>query len=232
LNALYPPACHFCGAALPSDEVDFCADCTLLLTADPWTTCPRCAATVGPHTHLAEGCPRCRDEPFAFSGVLRLGKYAGPLQEAVLRMKKPLGEDLAHALGRLWAERAFEKLAALRADVVVPIPLHWLRRFHRGYNQAETLARALAKKLAIPCKPRWLRRIRHTPMQPRQSATGRRANVQGALKASFWADVRGKTVLIVDDVLTTGSTCNEAARALKRAGAARIVVAVLSRSEN
>jgi predicted amidophosphoribosyltransferase len=93
------------------------------------------------------------------------------------------------------------------------------------------LARALAARLSLPCHPRWLRRIRNTPKQTAQTPTGRRENVRGAFRAPRRARLRGKAVLLVDDVLTTGSTCSEAARALREAGAARVVVAVLAHGQ-
>jgi predicted amidophosphoribosyltransferase len=83
----------------------------------------------------------------------------------------------------------------------------------------------------LPCRPRWLRRIRNTPQQMRQTPADRRDNVRGAFRARARPALRGQTVLLVDDVLTTGSTCSEAARALREAGAARVVVAVLAHSQ-
>src|SRR5439155_26567449 len=101
------------------------------------------------------------------------------------------------------------------------------RRWQRGYNQAAVLARALASGLQIPCDERRLRRVRATPLQTAVAPSARRDNVRGAFRAAADPRLRGQTVLLVDDVLTTGSTASEAARALKQAGVARVVVAVL-----
>jgi ComF family protein len=146
-------------------------------------------------------------------------------------MKSAPGEDLAEALGTLWAEKACQRLQMLTADIVIPVPLYWLRRWQRGYNQAEALARGLSYKLGIPCRPRWLWRKRHTPHQTGQPRTARLENVRGAFRAAQRPELRGKKILLVDDVLTTGSTCSEAARALKQAGVASVAVAILARSE-
>jgi ComF family protein len=135
---------------------------------------------------------------------------------------------LAELLSDLWAEHAATRLRDLGADVVVPVPLHWRRRWSRGYNQSEALARGLAARLGLPCRPRWLRRARFTPDQSRQTAAARRDNVRSAFWARPRAGLRQRCVLLVDDVLTTGSTASEAARALRAAGAARVVVAVLA----
>jgi ComF family protein len=147
-------------------------------------------------------------------------------------MKNRNGETLAELIGELCAEYAEARLRKFAADVVIPVPLHWWRRWNRGYNQSEALAIMLALRLKLPCRPGWLRRIRHTPEQTSQTPSERRENVRGAFRAGSWASLRGKRVLLVDDVLTTGSTCSDAARALRKAGASQVAVAVLARSRN
>jgi ComF family protein len=183
---------------------------------------------VGPYVRLEGGCNACRDQSFHFECAVRLGSYEGLLRQVVLRLKHASGEGLAEVLGELWAFHMEKRLRDLMADVIVPVPLHWWRRLTRGYNQSEVLARGLAKHLRIPCQPRWLRRIRNTPQQVGQTATARRENVKNAFFAPARVELRGRTILLVDDVATTASTANDAARALRGAGAARIVVAVLA----
>lgn len=231
LHLIYPPTCYLCGEPLPPDGSTFCALCQHLLLEDFHAACPRCGVTVGAHSQMEDGCPRCRKERFFFDQVLRLGPYQDPLREAILRMKKATGEDLAEVVGLLWAEHAASRLKQLAVDVVIPVPLHWLRRWQRGYNQANALARALAAKLGVPCRTHWLWRTRYTPHQTGQGRLARKQNLRGAFRAATRPELHGKKVLLVDDVLTTGTTCSEAARALKRAGAAHVVVAVLARSE-
>ena len=230
LHLLYPGVCGACGCLLPPEQADFCAACRAALTADPFPACPRCAGTVGPYTHLEGGCTACRGVPFHFESVLRLGPYDGPLRELILRMKHPSGAGLAEALGLLWADHAGPRLRAAGATAIVPVPLHWWRHWQRGYNQSEALARAVAGRLGVPCRPRWLRRVRHTPHQTRQPPSARPGNVRDAFRARPGAPLAGQAVLLVDDVLTTGSTASEAARALRAAGAGRVVVAVLARA--
>jgi ComF family protein len=185
---------------------------------------------VGPYAETAGGCVGCRKEHFAFDAALRLGPYDGTLRDAVLRLKNHAGEGLAELLGEAWAERDAARLRALGADLIVPVPLHWWRRWRRGYNQSAAVARSLARRLQIPCNPSWLRRSRNTPFQSDQSPAGRRDNVRGAFRARGRARLKGRTVLLVDDVLTTGATASEAAAALRAAGAARVAVAVLARA--
>jgi len=229
LHLLYPAACHVCHAVVPAGSGPFCSDCLSALIGDRASTCPRCASTIGPYTDVASGCPHCRSEPFAFDKAVRLGPYEGVLRDVVLRLKHLQGEGLAEMIGTLWAEKRLNQLQALGAEVVVPVPLHWWRRWQRGYNQSEALARGLAHRLGLPCRPRWLRRIRNTPLQTQQSAAARRENVHKAFQCRA-RTVTNHAVLLVDDVMATGSTVNEAAVALRRAGAPRVVVAVLGRS--
>ncbi|MBV9122162.1 MAG: ComF family protein [Planctomycetes bacterium] len=228
LHLLYPGICHACGRSLSRDEQHFCQACRQALVLDPHPTCPRCAGTVGPFANVEEGCPSCRASSFHFEKAFRLGPYEGLLRELILRLKHPPGEELAEVLGALWAEQTGPRLRGWGAEMVIPVPLHWRRRWQRGYNQSEVLARCLACSLGLPCRPRWLSRIRNTPKQTEQTAEGRRANVRGAFQVRPGAGLRGKTILLVDDVLTTGATCSEAAHALRQGGAAGVVVAVLA----
>jgi ComF family protein len=230
VQLLYPGCCHLCGVLLAPGVDSFCPSCRTGLFTDPLPSCPHCAATVGPFAATSGGCVRCRGEGFAFDAAVRLGPYEGLLHDAVLRLKQHTGEGLAELLGGLWAGRDAQKLRALGADAVVPVPLHWWRRLRRGYNQSESLARGIARHLQIPCFPAWLRRLRNTPRQTAQSPTGRRENMRDAFRARTRARLKGRTVLLVDDVMTTGATAHEAARALRAAGAARVVVAALARA--
>jgi ComF family protein len=231
LHLIYPGLCHVCARSLEPPAPPFCADCRRALTLDDAAVCPRCAATVGPFVADASGCVRCREESFAFDAAVRLGPYEGLLRETVLRLKRWSGETLAERLGALFAETARERLLGLGAELVLAVPLHWRRLWSRGYNQAAALAHGLAGVLGLPCRPTWLRRIRHTPRQTDLTPAQRRLSVRGAFRTTTGAGVAGKVVLLVDDVVTTGTTVGEAAKALRQAGAARVVVAAVARAQ-
>jgi ComF family protein len=145
-------------------------------------------------------------------------------------MKHRSNEGLAELVGQWWAETAKPQFDALQIDWVIPVPLHWLRRLRRGYNQSGSLAYGLTTRLRLPLQRGWLKRYRNTPSQKTLSATARKDNVRGAFQVRPTARLRDRSVLLVDDVMTTGATAHEAARTLRAAGAKRVVVAALARA--
>jgi ComF family protein len=154
-----------------------------------------------------------------------------PLGEAIRRLKSARNEGLAELLGECLAQRQRDRLRALGADVIVPVPLHWWRRLQRGYNQSAAIAHGLGVGLHLPCRYLWLWRVRNTPSQRTLTASQRWDNVRGAFRARPGLRLTGRHVLLVDDVMTTTATASEAARALLRTGAAQVSVAVLARTE-
>jgi len=228
----FPNSCSICD--VPEAERDefrhgLCNECRRSVANDPFHACPRCALTIGPHADTEGGCAKCRDESLGFDSAIRLGPYDGRLRSAVLRMKSGGGEALAEMMGRVFWETACSRLRTVGFDAVVPVPLHWRRRWVRGYDQAAAVARELAFGLGTTFGPRYLRRVRHTPQQVQPSATARRENVRGAFLVGRRTSLAGKRILLVDDVMTTGSTLSEAARMLRDGGAKSISVAILAR---
>jgi ComF family protein len=232
VELIFPSSCWICES--PGTELDqfrhgLCTACFGAVTADPHHLCLRCGQIVGPHADMTDGCAECHKVAYGFQSVIRLGKYDGRLREAILRMKTSAGESLAENMGRVFGECRKERLLSTRSSLVVPVPLHWRRSWRRGYNQAAAVAEHLARSMGVPCACNCLRRVRNTPQQLQPSASARRENVRGAFRVRRGANVDGKRILLVDDVMTTGSTASEASRTLKAAGAAEITVAVLAR---
>ncbi len=228
-DLVWPRRCWLCDRDVGGEALfgSVCGACRAELAADPPPTCPRCSGTIGPHADVTDGCPQCRGVRFRFDAAVRLGPYDGLLRRAVLRLKHEPGEALAEELGGLLAAARSGLLAPHRPEVVVPVPLHWWRRLTRGYNQSEAIARGLAAGLGLPCRPGWLVRTRMTS-QRAQSAAARWENVRGAFRPRRGLRIPGARVLLVDDVLTTGATADAAAAALRQAGAAQVVAAVLA----
>ena len=225
-HLVWPPRCLAC--ATPTSAEHFCADCVTALTTDHPYRCAFCAGNLGPHADVTKPCLRCPKAKYAFGSAVRFGLYADAVRLAVLSMKQPDGELLAFRLGELWATHRRAELLASNPQVVVPVPLHWRRRWSRGYNQAEELARGLATTLGLPLAADALTRRRATDVQAQQSAAARWDNVKGVFAARRPDAVRGLRVLLVDDVLTTGATAHNAALALSAGGAAQVHVAVVA----
>jgi len=170
-------------------------------------------------------CGACATEPPAFDWARAAGLYAGPLRDAVQRFKFGRRPALARPLAALVLEQC--AAAVPPRAVLVPIPLARERERERGFNQAALVAERVARGLGAPVRARWLARTRATAPQTELDAAERRANVRGAFVASTAA--AGADVVLVDDVLTTGATAGECARALRAAGAASVGLLTVAR---
>lgn len=229
---LFPPVCSCCDRDLPNerDGNRFCDVCLSKLFEPSTHRCPKCAAQVAV-TFQGPDCPWCREHDLRFDQAYTLGRYSDNLREAVLRLKHAGEESLATGLARLLVERHVSAWETAEIDLVVPIPMHWWRRAWQGHNGPDLTAALIARKLKVYDYPRLLRRKRRTRPQAGLSRPERRENVRGCFSLRSGYRVDGARVLLVDDILTTGATCSEAARTLKRAGAASVAVAVLGRAQ-
>jgi ComF family protein len=145
-------------------------------------------------------------------------------------MKASSAEPVAEAMGELLCQRRGDYIRALRPNLIVPVPMHWRRRWVRKMNSPDILADRIGRLLQVPCRDRLLRLNRNIKPQKGLSRCDRRKNMVGAFRLARGYDIKGARVLLVDDVLTTGATCDEAAKTLKGAGAASVVVTVLART--
>lgn len=227
VDAVLPPRCLACGMIV--DEPDaLCAGCwaTMTFFAPPW-----CAVCGLPFPHpMGDGvvcadCARGRMNWDRARAVLRYNKHSRGL---VLSLKHGDRTHLATALGR-WMHRAGGDVLH-GVDLLVPVPLHWTRLFARRYNQAGLLAHAIHAAGGPAVAPDWLVRRRRTPSQGRLGPLGRVRNVRGAFALRAGRSVKGRRVVIIDDVLTTGATVEECARVLRRGGAEFIGVLTLARA--
>lgn len=231
VDLLFPPSCSFCGVGV--DEGALCAVCRGdLLKTNAMPQCPRCGASVGLYVVKDGRCDLCRRDSLAFDETFRLGRYDGSLAAACKAIKNQFAHRLAGTLADLLADAAGPRILERGPTVVCAVPLHWRRRMTRGYDQSIRLAERLAQRLGLPCEPRLLRRRRATATQHWLPASARRANVRGAFAARPALLRSAPHVLLVDDVMTTGATIQQAARALRDAGASRVTVAVLARADH
>ena len=228
LDLFLPPACPLCSRLLPPGPgTVFCPVCREEIPPLPVPCCSRCAlpfATAGGHEHLCAGCLGEKDP--AFSRVQAAGLYHGLLRTAVQRFKYSGTVHLDHALGALLASR----LDPGPAQLLVPVPLHPTRLRQRSYNQSLLLARCLGRRFDLPVAANLLQRTRATPSQLGLPARVRRRNLKGAFALNHAPGPLN--ILLVDDVMTTGSTARECSLTLLEGGALRVEVAVVARAGN
>jgi ComF family protein len=176
-------------------------------------------------------CALCRRGVRGFDAAYSFGFYEDELRKLIHLFKYGRVQTLSTPLGRLLA-RALPREQSF--DVIVPMPLHWRKRWQRGFNQAELLAREIGRRTHTPVRS-VLRRVRYTESQAGMTSAKRRENVSGAFQASRGATNRkaldGRSVLLIDDVMTTGATAASCARALKRGGARQVTLLTLARAD-
>jgi ComF family protein len=231
VELLYPPACALCSESLAvaTGGPELCSDCRAAVV-DGRPACPRCGTPLPMADGTPLACASCRVRKSRLDAVVRLGRYEEMLRDAVLRTKHLHEEPLMRALGRLLAVERGEEILAQRPSCLVPIPMHWTRRVHRGVNGPEIIARTLAKELGLPLRTRWLYRARMTQKQANLSVAQRRLNLRGAFRLRWPKQLADARVLLIDDIMTTGATGNEAARTLRQYDIPWVAMAVLARA--
>ncbi len=237
VDLILPPRCLSCGLLI-DQQAALCVACWAAMSFVSEPCCSRCGLPFDhdpghdPH-HGAEGglsCGAClRNDP-PFQRARAVLRYDDASRRLVLGFKHA---DRTEASGTfaLWMERVAADLIA-DCDLIAPVPLHWRRLFLRRYNQAALLSEALAKRSGLPGLPDLLVRRRATPSQGRLSADRRRRNVAGAfaVRPGRRDALRGRRLLLVDGVMTTGATVSACARAALSGGAAAVDVVVLARA--
>lgn len=211
--------CFLCGAR--SVGALLCPACAADLPRLPAERCPVCAAP----THAGAVCGRCLKRQPAFSRTVAVYRYGFPASVLVQQLK--YGGELA--LAPWLADRLADELERDELpDVLIPMPLHGRRLRERGFNQAALVASRLGKRLAVPVDLESCRRVRDTRPQVELPMKSRRGNMRNAFVCD--ADLSGRRVALVDDVMTSGASLNELARVVKKAGATEVEAWVLSRT--
>lgn len=217
LDGLLPPSCLLCGG---DSRNLLCPACRADLPALPPQRCPQCAE---PTAH-GERCGRCLTTAMHFERTHAAFRYAFPLDRLVHKLK--YGHQLA--LAGWFGDALAGALAGVAADCIVPLPLHPDRLKERGFNQATEIARATAGRCRLPLRQDLLHRRHATVPQAALTLDQRPANVRGAFECP--GDLSGLRIVLIDDVMTSGATLNEAARTLKLHGAVSVEVGVVARA--
>jgi ComF family protein len=229
LDSVLPPLCLGCNEIV-AEAGALCAACWPAFSFIAAPHCSRCGTPFAEPAGEAAVCGACLRRPPRFRKARAALIYDDTSKRLVLPFKHGDRTDMARACGR-WMARVGGDLLA-EAELIAPVPLHWRRLFTRRYNQALLLARALAREGQGPVVPDLLRRARWTGSQGKLRAEQRRKNVAAAfaLHPRWREAVKGKAVLLVDDVLTTGATVDACTLALQRAGARHVDVLTLARA--
>jgi ComF family protein len=231
LGLVFPDQCVACGVGISRRvQHGVCASCRArvddLELAPPW--CPSCGTPAAGGT--GDVCIPCLLESPPYSAARSFGYYRDELRSLIHALKFHNRRDLGHVLGPRLAAACLATWRPEELDLIVPVPLHSSRERRRGYNQSALLARAVAPELGVAFAERVLVRVAATLPQVGLSVAERRSNVRGAFRVRDAGSVKGRRVLLVDDVFTTGATAGSAAQALLRAGALRVSVATVARA--
>lgn len=225
---LLPLRCVVCELQPGAPATSICTQCEADFFAAITARCERCAICVPDgKTGAPRICGRCLANVPHFDATTTLADYVSPVDGMVMALKFTARLDLAQFFGRLLASRVSAMPPADDA-VVIPVPLAFERARQRGFNQSHHIARAFATAAHRRLIVDRLLRIRHTPPQQSLALKERRSNVRGAFAVE--GSLSGQYVFVVDDVMTTGSTLDEVARVLKRAGAAHVHNLIVART--
>lgn len=210
---VFPPKCIFCQKLLSHDAVlHICTDCYLKL----------------PFLDKAFMTVSQDGEDNYCDGAVGIFQYTGMVKESLIRFKFYSKPSYYRTYARLIADKLVKTIDIKQYNLVLSVPLHKHKEFSRGYNQAHLIARALAKELKLPERSGLLKRYRYTEAQSLLDKQKRNQNVKGAFTVISPKKLEGRSVLLVDDILTTGSTLEECGRMLKQAGVQKVTAVVVA----
>ncbi|HEU0207422.1 MAG TPA: ComF family protein [Candidatus Udaeobacter sp.] len=229
VSLLYPPACAICGKNIPAGEYlcDLC-EAKIVRIVPPF--CDTCSEPFEGSITTVFTCANCAHRTVYFDNAVAAYRGRGIVREIIHEFKYGRQIHLRHIIAQ-WLRAALhdERIRDVSFDLVVPVPLHPARQRERGFNQASLLAELLTAETPTPCG-QVLQRIRYTTTQTALDRSERMENLHNAFRLRKNTDVRGLRILLIDDVLTTGSTLSECARVLKCAGAISVHAATAARA--
>lgn len=231
LDLFYPRTCLHCDRSLnDSYELYICEDCKKQIRHVRDHACVRCGASLGPHVKSAEkeGCLFCKGRYLPFNTLTSLTYYDGVIKTLIHKFKYSRQKFLLSVLNDMVTTNEKIKEIIPCVDVIVPVPLHWLKKLRRGFNQSELLSIGIQKHFLKPISKNNLCRIKNTESQTHLTKRQRRLNIRNAFFVKDPKLFKGKKILLVDDVLTTGVTASECSKKLKKAGAESVHLLILA----
>lgn len=221
IDMSYPlkPKCLFCGSQENINYFGLCKYCVSLL---PYISKPVCTRCGKPYSHGVshDACSLCLNTEMYFEKGYTVFEFSGIVQNTLYRLKYGGETELADVFGKLMADYAAELKEHI--NLIIPVPLHIEKLKKRGFNQSWLICKALGREWGIDSSDKALVRSRYTESQINLSKKQRLSNVRGAFALNSRFKIQGKSVLIVDDIMTTGSTLNECSRMLKSGGASHV----------
>ena len=223
-----PMGCPLCGGEpFDGESGNFCGECLQKLPFVKEPFCPKCG---GHHSGILQECSDCIASPetLPWDRGISVFRMEGPAREMIHRYKYRNQVELIRPLGKLAAQRLMD--SGLKVDLIVPTPLHFFRYLSRSYNQADLLSRELSRHTSIPVE-NLLRRKKWTKKQATLSRIERKENLSDAFSIRDSTKCKSRCILLVDDVMTTGSTLSAGARTLLEGGASQVHILVLARRQ-
>jgi len=230
-DVIFPGRCVTCGVVLgPDKTLHFCHTCFSRINFIQSPLCNRCGIPFNSPDGGDHICGDCLTSETYFSVARAVGRYETTILDAIHRFKYGGKIAIGEILGRLMADFAYPAFDIQEYSLIIPAPLHPKRLRERGFNQSLILALAVSKRFSLALDFTTLKRRIHTKPQVSLGGKERKVNVQGAFEVSEEKKIRGKSIVLVDDVYTTGSTVNECARVLTKSKAAEVAVLTLARA--
>lgn len=227
LQWFYPPRCIFCGKVMKVGQTELiCEQCQNTIHWKEGAVCQKC----GRNIYLNEKyCDRCQKTNFIFEKGIAVFSYTD-VRDAIAHFKFRYWKRDAIPFANLMGDYLLTYYPEIKeqSDLLIPVPMYQKKQKVRGFNQSELLAKLLAQRFEKQCSVNNLKRIRHTAPQSLLNAQQRQENIKGAFALENSQEIEGKTILLIDDIFTTGTTINECSKVLYQNGAKKVLFFGLS----
>lgn len=234
LDIFYPRSCLHCKRNLnDSRELYLCDDCKRQTSYIDTFHCMRCGASIAPYgaSISKESCAACKGRRLYFDSMTAIASYDGAMKTLIHKFKYARQKYLFRMLNDIIVTHNKLKDIVPDIDVVVPVPLYWLKKMRRGFNQSELLSLGINRYFSKPLSANNLCRIKNTESQTRLPKSQRQKNIHNAFFVKYPGLFQEKKILLVDDVMTTGVTASECSKKLKESGARHVHLLVLANAK-